>query len=388
MSHAVQQFAQLLDRVPGRPVVGCSRRLLGRHWYSYCCCVYGDIELRRGGVQSLIYNCGHHFGLRCGGENVFRILHAICGSVETQSFEQPFASNVRRPTALPIICFLLEPIHRVANSDAHFSHLRSLTLASRYISRNNFYVLNALPSTIDNTDSRITSDSEQMFREFFNVVAIFLTQATLLIAVSAQVFQRSQFVRAGVLAQVCFACICLPLAKRSVGPVTSAVYDLKQRDGNFNFQVGFHGLHAMLHFSTTRTLTPPPALQGQKVLRKHRILCRPSTRARCHRQNIQHRACCSAHLHPQAILARPCFQRVFTWREFKFCGLDRLRHRRISGRRQRCGSIPGSYFFFILAGLFIHRHCHISWRVRSPVVGVGLWSACAAPAPYLGAYGC
>jgi hypothetical protein len=162
-------------------------------------------------------------------------------------------------------------------------------------------VLNALPSNIDNADSRISSDSEQMFREFFNVVAIFLTQATLLIAVSAQVFQRSAFARVGVLAQVCFACICLPLAKRSVGPVTSAVCDLKQRDGNFNFQVGL--TDCMLHFSTTRSLTPRPALQGQKVLRKHRILRRPSSRARCHRQNIQHRACCSTHLHPQAILA-------------------------------------------------------------------------------------
>ena len=143
----------------------------------------------------------------------------------------------------------------------------------RYISRNNFYVLNALPSAIDNADSRISSESEQMFREFFNVVAIFLTQATLLIAVSAQIFQRSAFARIGVLAQVCFACICLPLAKRSVGPVTSAVCDLKQRDGNFNFQVGLP--HDMLYSSTAQTLTPCPAFEGQKVLRKHRILRRP-----------------------------------------------------------------------------------------------------------------
>ena len=161
-----------------------------------------------------------------------------------------------------MICFVLEPIHRVADSALTFLafahwHLR------RYISRNNFYVLNALPSAIDNADSRISSDSEQMFREFFNVVAIFLTQATLLIAVSAQIFQRSAFARIGVLAQVCFACICLPLAKRSVGPVTSAVCDLKQRDGNFNFQVGLP--HDMLYSSTTQSLTPCPALEGQKV---------------------------------------------------------------------------------------------------------------------------
>ncbi len=84
-----------------------------------------------------------------------------------------------------------------------------------------------------------------MFREFFNVVAIFLTNVTLLVALLFIVLPRSAFVRVGLLAQVCCAIVCLPVTKHFVAPVSAAFAAVKETDGNFNFQVAFSMLHAL-----------------------------------------------------------------------------------------------------------------------------------------------
>jgi hypothetical protein len=76
-----------------------------------------------------------------------------------------------------------------------------------------------------------------MFGEFFNVLAIFVTNSVILLALSIQILPKSQFARCGVLAQLCFSALCLPMTKLFVGPVSVAVATLKERDGSFNFQV-------------------------------------------------------------------------------------------------------------------------------------------------------
>jgi hypothetical protein len=84
---------------------------------------------------------------------------------------------------------------------------------------------------LDNTDSRISSDVDQMFREFFNVVAIFLTNTTQLLALMGSTFPK-------------FAAVCLPVAKKFAGPVAAAVAKMKKGDGDFNFLVrGLLALH-------------------------------------------------------------------------------------------------------------------------------------------------
>jgi hypothetical protein len=138
-----------------------------------------------------------------------------------------------------------------------------------------------LPSSIDNADSRIASDPEQMFREFFNVVAVLITQVTILIAIGVQILPKSAFARIGVLAQICFAVLFLPMIKRFVGSVSATVSILKASDGSFNFQV-FHVKAARqtqcapFLLPSRKHLTASPALSGQEVLRKHRILRWPS----------------------------------------------------------------------------------------------------------------
>ncbi len=128
--------------------------------------------------------------------------------------------------------------------------------SNRYTSRKNFYVLNCLPSTdAHNADSIISSDLGQMFSDFYNVVAIFVTNATILIALSLQI--KSRFVLWGLLAQICFAIMCLPLAKRFVGPVSAAVAALKESDGGFAFQVldSNSVFHHLCHFSVFQMTT-------------------------------------------------------------------------------------------------------------------------------------
>jgi hypothetical protein len=97
---------------------------------------------------------------------------------------------------------------------------------------------------LDNTDSRISSDVDQMFREFFNVVAIFLTNTTQLLALMGSTFPKSNLTKIAVLSQFLFAAVCLPVAKKFAGPVAAAVAKMKKGDGDFNFLVrGLLALH-------------------------------------------------------------------------------------------------------------------------------------------------
>ena len=119
----------------------------------------------------------------------------------------------------------------------------------RYIHSKSYYALNCLPSnTLDNADSRISRDVDQMFREFFNVAAIVLTNATIFVAIMATTVAKSRFTQIAVLAQFIFAALCLPLVNYFVGPASAAVAVLKQRDGSFNFQVHLRRAFFVLPF--------------------------------------------------------------------------------------------------------------------------------------------
>lgn len=167
-----------------------------------------------------------HFSSRsCRDKNVQRILHEIVGAAEAHALEQPHTKHVSGHA------------NRLHNSRFFVRGGPKITFG-RYISRKNFYVLNCLPSSsVLNADSIISSDLGAMFGEFFNVVAIFLTNSTVLLALSFVVLPKSQFARCGVLAQICLSIVCLPLTKLCVGPVSAAVAAWKESDGSFNFQV-------------------------------------------------------------------------------------------------------------------------------------------------------
>ena len=95
-----------------------------------------------------------------------------------------------------------------------------------------------MPSAaLDNCDSRISSDVDQMFREFFNVAAIMLTNLTIFVVIMAITVGKSRLTQIAILALTLFTAVCLPLVNYFVAPASAAVAVLKQRDGSFNFQV-------------------------------------------------------------------------------------------------------------------------------------------------------